>query len=81
MRKMKKVCAASSRRFKKEVKPMDKTSEAILALKPMRFHYNSDKSNTPQFGLIAEEVAQDCRAPAKANRNTYWGPRESERPA
>ena len=58
MRKMKKVCAAFSRRFKKEVKPMDKTSEAILALKPVRFHYNSDKSNTPQFGLIAEEVAQ-----------------------
>jgi hypothetical protein len=49
--------ASSSRRFKKEVKPMDKTSEAILALKPVRFHYNSDKSNTPQFGLIAEEVA------------------------
>ena len=37
---------------------MDKASEAILALKPVRFHYNSDKSNTPQFGLIAEEVAQ-----------------------
>ena len=36
---------------------MDKASEAILALKPVTFHYKSDKTNTPQFGLIAEEVA------------------------
>ena len=50
--------AASSRRFKKEIKPMDKASEAILALKPVTFHYKSDKIGTPQFGLIAEEVAQ-----------------------
>ena len=37
---------------------MDSTSEAILALKPVTFHYKSDNTNTPQFGLIAEEVAQ-----------------------
>jgi len=36
---------------------MEKTSEAILALKPVTFRYKSDKTNTPQFGLIAEEVA------------------------
>ena len=36
---------------------MDKTSEAILALKPVTFHYKSDDKATPQFGLIAEEVA------------------------
>ena len=36
---------------------MDSTSEAILALKPVTFHYKSDKTNTPQFGLIAEDVA------------------------
>jgi Chaperone of endosialidase len=48
---------SSSRRFKKEVKPMDKASEDILALKPVTFHYKSDKKDTPQFGLIAEEVA------------------------
>jgi hypothetical protein len=47
----------SSRRFKKEIKPMDHTSEAILALKPVTFHYKSDSKSTPQFGLIAEEVA------------------------
>jgi trimeric autotransporter adhesin len=46
----------SSRRFKKEIKPMDQTSEAILALKPVTFHYKSDSTGTPQFGLIAEEV-------------------------
>ena len=36
---------------------MDRTSEAILALKPVTFRYNTDKASTPQFGLIAEEVA------------------------
>jgi trimeric autotransporter adhesin len=49
---------SSSRRFKKEIKPMDKASEAILTLKPVRFQYKSDKTNTPQFGLVAEEVAE-----------------------
>ena len=36
---------------------MNKASEAILALKPVSFHYKSDSKNTPCFGLIAEEVA------------------------
>ena len=49
--------AASARRFKKEIKPMDQASEAILALKPVTFHYKSDSTGTAQFGLIAEEVA------------------------
>ena len=48
----------SSKRFKRDIKPMDQTSAAILALKPVTFHYNSDNTNTPQFGLIAEEVAK-----------------------
>ena len=37
---------------------MDKASEAILALKPVSFQYKSDTKGTPQFGLIAEEVAK-----------------------
>jgi hypothetical protein len=49
---------SSSRRFKKEIEPMDKASEAILALKPVTFHYKHDNTGTPQFGLIAEEVAR-----------------------
>src|SRR5262249_33271640 len=48
---------ASSRQYKKEIKPMDKSSEAILALKPVTFQYKSDNKGKPQFGLIAEEVA------------------------
>jgi Chaperone of endosialidase len=50
--------ASSSRRFKNEIKPMDQTSAAILGLKPVTFHYKSDSTGTPQFGLIAEEVAE-----------------------
>jgi hypothetical protein len=48
----------SSERFKDEVKPMDKASEAILALKPVTFHYKKefDPDGIPQFGLVAEQV-------------------------
>jgi hypothetical protein len=49
---------SSSRQFKKEIKPMDSASKSILALKPVTFNYKSDKTGTPQFGLIAEEVAE-----------------------
>jgi Chaperone of endosialidase len=49
--------AGSSVRFKQEIRPMEKASEAIHALKPVTFQYKSDRTNTPQFGLIAEEVA------------------------
>jgi Chaperone of endosialidase len=49
---------SSSARFKKDIKPMDKASEAILALKPVTFQYKTDKTSTAQFGLIAEEVAK-----------------------
>ena len=37
---------------------MGQTSEAILRLKPVTFHYKSDGTCTRQFGLIAEEVAK-----------------------
>ena len=50
--------SGSSRRFKTQIKPMDRTSEAIFALKPVTFHYKTDSTNSPQFGLIAEEVAK-----------------------
>ena len=48
----------SSARFKNQIKPMDKASEAILALKPVTFRYKEelDPDGMPQFGLIAEEV-------------------------
>jgi trimeric autotransporter adhesin len=48
----------SSVRFKEVIKPMDKTSETILALKPVTFRYKEelDPDKIPQFGLVAEEV-------------------------
>jgi len=49
---------SSSRRFKSKSKARDNASEAIHALKPVTFHYKSDGTGTPQFGLIAEEVAE-----------------------
>jgi hypothetical protein len=50
----------SSRRYKHDIKPMDKASEAIYALKPVRFRYHKqyDATQTIAFGLIAEEVAE-----------------------
>ena len=32
----------SSARFKEEIKPMDKASEAVLALKPVTFRYKKE---------------------------------------
>jgi Chaperone of endosialidase len=50
---------ASSRRFKRDIQPMDKTSEAILSFKPVTFHYKNDPAGAgPQFGLVAEDVAK-----------------------
>jgi hypothetical protein len=48
----------SSARYKDDVKPMDKASEAILALRPVAFRYKEelDPDKIPQFGLIAEDV-------------------------
>src|SRR6195256_2856149 len=49
---------SSSRRYKHDIQPMDKTREVILALKPVSFKFNSDWKATTQYGLIAEEVAE-----------------------
>jgi trimeric autotransporter adhesin len=48
----------SSARFKDAIKPMDKASEAVLALKPVTFRYKHDldPAGIPQFGLVAEDV-------------------------
>ena len=48
----------SSARFKDEIKPMDKASEAILALRPVSFRYKKevDPQRVAQFGLVAEDV-------------------------
>jgi len=50
--------APSSQRFKEKIQPMDKASEAILALKPVAFRYKKgvDPDRTLQFGLVAEDV-------------------------
>jgi len=48
----------SSRRFKEEIKPMERTSEVLFALKPVTFRYKKgiDPQAIPQFGLVAEDV-------------------------
>jgi len=50
----------SSRRYKHDIKPMEKASEMLYALKPVSFRYHKeyDASQTIAFGLIAEEVAE-----------------------
>jgi Chaperone of endosialidase len=50
----------SSRRYKHDIKSMDKASEALFKLKPVSFRYNKeyDATQTIAFGLIAEEVAE-----------------------
>jgi hypothetical protein len=62
--------APSSQRFKEQIKPMDKTSEAVLGLRPVTFRYRPeiDPKGIPQFGLVAEEVEKVN--PALVTRDT-----------
>jgi hypothetical protein len=48
----------SSKRFKEDITPMDKVSEALFSLEPVTFRYKKeiDPTGTPQLGLVAEEV-------------------------
>jgi hypothetical protein len=48
----------SSKRFKENIKPMDRVSETLYALKPVSFRYKKeiDPAGIPQLGLVAEEV-------------------------
>jgi hypothetical protein len=48
----------SSKRFKADIRPMDNSSEALFALKPVAFRYKKDidPAGTTQFGLVAEDV-------------------------
>src|SRR6266540_3265706 len=49
---------ASLARFKEDIRPLDKASEALLALKPVTFRYKKqiDRTGRSQFGLVAEDV-------------------------
>ena len=51
---------SSSRRFKHDIQPMDRSSETLFALKPVTFRYkkDADPSQALSFGLIAEDVAK-----------------------
>jgi hypothetical protein len=61
--------AVSSRRYKDDIRPMDKASEALFSLKPVTFRYKKqvDPAKGLDYGLIAEDVAQV--APELAVRN------------
>jgi hypothetical protein len=50
----------SSRRYKEDIKPMDKASEALYRLQPVSYRYKKEIGRTQSrtFGLIAEEVAK-----------------------
>jgi hypothetical protein len=50
----------SSARFKRNIRDMGNASDTLMALRPVTFQYKADldPAATPQFGLIAEEVAK-----------------------
>src|SRR5262249_29357072 len=51
---------SSSRRFKEDIQPMNNASETLYRLKPVTYRYKKeiDHTQTPAFGLIAEDVAE-----------------------
>jgi hypothetical protein len=48
----------SSKRFKEDIQPMDKASQALFSLKPVSFRYKKeiDPQGIPQLGLVAEDA-------------------------
>jgi trimeric autotransporter adhesin len=50
----------SSRRYKEDIKPMDKASEVLYHLNPVTYRYKKeiDATQNLDYGLIAEEVAK-----------------------
>jgi len=48
--------ASSSRRYKKNIEPINHGSEKILNLQPVSFVYKNDPAEKKQYGLIAEEA-------------------------
>ena len=50
----------SSRRYKEAIKPMENASETLYRLNPVTYRYKkaTDPTQSPAFGLIAEEVAE-----------------------
>jgi hypothetical protein len=53
--------STSSRRFKKDIKPMDHASEPLFSFKPVTFRYKKgidpeDPEHKSEFGLVAEDV-------------------------
>jgi hypothetical protein len=65
---------SSSRRYKEEIKPIDNASEALYRLKPVSYRYKKeiDSTQSPAFGLIAEEVEEVD--PALVARNSDGQP-------
>ena len=60
---------SSSRRYKEDIKPMDKASEALYRLKPVTYRVKKEinSAQPTAFGLIAEEVAEVNPAPTVRN--------------
>jgi hypothetical protein len=52
------VAAVSSERFKTDIAPMDENTGKLWQLRPVTFKLKTDTHGTPQYGLIAEEVAR-----------------------
>jgi hypothetical protein len=48
----------SSARYKRDIRDMGSSSEALMKLRPVTFRYRNDPSQQRQYGLVAEEVAR-----------------------
>jgi Chaperone of endosialidase len=62
---------SSSRRYKEEIKSMDSASETLYRLKPVTFRYKKEinPSQTLEYGLVAEDVAEADPNLAIRNKN------------
>lgn len=60
---------SSSRTVKDDIADMGDASAALMALRPVTFHYKQDASRVLQYGLVAEEVAEAIPGLVARDRN------------
>src|SRR5215467_7693790 len=48
----------SSARYKRDIRDMGSSSEALMKLRPVTFRYRNHPNQQRQYGLVAEEVAR-----------------------
>lgn len=65
--------APSDRRLKENIRPLDKSLEGVLQLKPSQYHWKDPKKKGESYGLIAQELAEVYPHLVRERNDGYFG--------